>query len=58
MGESSYNIKLINKVEENLRAGNTKKLTKKEERLLEKTNKQVRQLLVDEPNKQVRQLLK
>lgn len=45
VGERSYNQKLMNKVEENLRTGNTKKLTKQEEALLEKTNKQLRQLL-------------
>jgi len=35
----------MSKIEENLRTGNTKKLTKQEEKLLEETNKQVRELL-------------
>ena len=45
VGERSYNQKLINKIEENLRTGNTKELTKQENKLLEKTNKQIRKLL-------------
>ena len=45
VGERSYNQKLINKIEENLRTGNTKELTKKENKLLEKTNKRIRKLL-------------
>ena len=45
VGERSYNQKLINKIEENLRNGNTKKLTKQEENLLKNKDKQVRQLL-------------
>lgn len=44
-GERSYNQKLINQVAENLRTGNTKRLTKQEEKLLENTHKQVRRLL-------------
>ena len=44
-GERSYNQKLIDKVEENLRTGNTRQLTKKEEALLEKAHQQVRELL-------------
>ena len=45
VGERSYNQKLINKVEENLRNGNTKALTKKENKLLEKTKERIRKLL-------------
>ena len=45
VGERSYNQKLMNKVEENLQTGNTKKLTKQEEKLLDKSKEKVRQLL-------------
>lgn len=43
--ERSYNQKLINKAAKNFRIESIKNLTKQEEKLLEKANKQVRQLL-------------
>lgn len=45
VGEREYNQKLIEKVEENLQTGNTQKLTKKEEKQLEKATQRVRDLL-------------
>jgi len=45
VGERSYNQKLIAKIRENVQTGNTKKLTKEEEKKLNKVTKQVRKLL-------------
>lgn len=45
VGERAYNQKLMEKVEENLRTGNTAKLTKKEEKELEQAKARVRNLL-------------
>lgn len=45
VGERDYNQKLIEKVEENLRTGNTQKLTKKEEKQLDEATQRVRDLL-------------
>ena len=44
-GERSYNRKLINKIRENINTGNTKPLTKKEEKKLDQVKAQVRALL-------------
>ena len=44
VGERAYNQKLMEKVEENLRTGNTAKLTKKEEKQLEQAKERVRAL--------------
>lgn len=45
VGERSYNAKLIEQIRQNLKDGNTKSLTKKEEKKLEEVDKQVRKLL-------------
>ena len=47
VGERSYNQKLMEKVEENLRTGNTEKLSKKEEKKLDKAKLRVHKLLVN-----------
>ena len=45
VGERAYNAKLIEQIRKNLKSGNTKQLTQKEEKKLENMHAQVRKLL-------------
>jgi len=45
IGSREYNQKLINKIEENIKKGNTKKLTDKEQKKLDEANEKISQLM-------------
>lgn len=45
VGERSYNQKLINRISENIKTGNTAALTDKEMKKLDKANEKVRNIL-------------
>lgn len=48
IGSREYNQKLINKIEENIKKGNTKPLSEKEQKKLDKNNEKIRKFLKTE----------